>query len=97
MTGALVSANCSVALACVVSTPDPDYDEIGIAYLLTAAGKDLTVESIEAFARQRLANYKIPKLFLIRDTFPEVEVGKVDRIALSDDAHHIWKTRLDKA
>ena len=89
--------HCSVALACVVSTPDPDYDEIGIAYLLTAAGKDLTVESIEAFARQRLANYKIPKLFLIRDTFPEVEVGKVDRIALSDDAHHIWKTRLDKA
>ena len=55
-----------VALACVVSAPDPKFDEIGIAYLLSVAGKELTAECIEAFARERLANYKIPKKLCLR-------------------------------
>ena len=87
----------AVTLACVVSITDPRYDEIGIAYLLLAPGESTSVEDIESFARERLANYKIPKQFVIRDKFPEVEVGKVDRIALSREAERQWQVPRDLA
>jgi acyl-CoA synthetase (AMP-forming)/AMP-acid ligase II len=85
-----------VALACVVSAPDPKFDEIGIAYLLSVVGKELTAECIEAFARERMANYKIPKKFVICDKFPEVEVGKVDRVALTRAAQREWQAGTKK-
>lgn len=76
----------AVALATVVSVPDPQYDEIGIAYVLREPGRDLSTPVIEEFARERLANYKIPKRFVIRDQLPEMEVGKVDRVTLTKEA-----------
>ena len=80
----------AVALATVVSVPDPQYDEIGIAYVLREPGQAISTASIETFARERLANYKIPKRFVIRDQLPEVEVGKVDRVRLTKEAEREW-------
>ena len=80
----------AVALATVVSVPDRQYDEIGVAYVLREPGWDVSTTSIEKFARERLANYKIPKRFVIRDQLPEVEVGKVDRVRLTKEAEREW-------
>ena len=59
-------------------------------YATTPPRGGLGISQIEEFARERLANYKIPKRFVIRDELPEVEVGKVDRVRLSREAENEW-------
>ncbi len=70
----------AVAVAAVVSAPDPLWQEVGVAYLI--ADEQMTTEALEAFCRERLANYKIPKRFIIQDELPLLPIGKVDKVKL---------------
>ncbi len=70
----------SVAMAAVVSKPDPLWQEVGIAYLI--ADGDLDPDALAAHCRARLANYKIPKQFIIVTSLPLLPVGKVDKVEL---------------
>ena len=76
----------SVSLAAVVAMPDPLYREIGCAFLLRKPGCGLEVASLDAWCRARLANYKIPKRFIIRDELPLLPIGKLDKAALRAEA-----------
>ena len=70
----------AVTLAAVVSIADPLWAEVGVAYLIVEPGT--TIEAVAAYARTRLANYKIPKRFVLRNELPLLPIGKVDKIAL---------------
>lgn len=70
----------SVAMAAVVSKLDPLWQEVGIAYLV--AYGNLDPDSLAAHCRKRLANYKIPKQFIIEPSLPLLPVGKVDKVEL---------------
>ena len=37
------------------------------------------------FCRARLANFKVPKRFLVRDVLPMLPIGKVDTVALAGE------------
>ena len=87
----LATRHPAMALATVVSVPDLQYDEIGIAYLLGEPGRELSVAGAEEFARERLANYKVPKLFSIRNELPETKNSKVDRVSLTKEAEQEWR------
>ena len=39
-------------------------------------------EELDGFCKNRLANYKVPKRFFIRDELPMLPVGKIDKTAL---------------
>jgi acyl-CoA synthetase (AMP-forming)/AMP-acid ligase II len=75
-----------VALAAVVCVPDPLYQEVGYAWVVPDPGADLSVETLREACRSRLANYKVPKHFAIRDSMPMLPVGKVDKRALKEMA-----------
>lgn len=75
-----------IEMAAVVGVPDELYQEVGHAYCLVRPGAGASVEALRAFCREHLANYKIPKVFSIRDTLPMLPVGKVDKQALKRDA-----------
>ncbi|SEH18184.1 long-chain acyl-CoA synthetase [Natronorubrum sediminis] len=51
-------------------------------------GETATVDGLEeiiiAFAEANLAEYKVPKRVVRRDSFPRTDVGKVDRVAYRD-------------
>ena len=73
-----------VAEACVVGTPDPDWGEIVVAFIVgTAAEPDL-----DAHLLTRIARFKRPKRYHYVDELPKNSYGKVlkrelrDRIAL---------------
>lgn len=53
---------------CVLGLPDEKYgDEIGALVV----GKDgLTSEELEAFARDKLSSYKVPRIWKFRDSIP---------------------------
>jgi acyl-CoA synthetase (AMP-forming)/AMP-acid ligase II len=74
-----------VAYAAVIAVPDPQYFEVGAAFVVPKPGCAPSPEAVGAFLRERLANYKIPKTIRIRDGLPMLPIGKVDKHALRDD------------
>ena len=52
----------------------------------------VTPEALEAHARTRLANYKIPKRFVLCADLPLLPIGKVDKIALKAKAREQFET-----
>ena len=48
---------------------------------------------LRSFAGERLANYKVPKVFLIREALPLLPIGKVDKHALRAEARQLSATR----
>jgi len=82
----VLESHPAVSLAAVVAMPDPLYREIGCAFLLRKPGCPLEPEALSAWCRARLANYKIPKRFVIRDELPLLPIGKLDKTALRAEA-----------
>jgi acyl-CoA synthetase (AMP-forming)/AMP-acid ligase II len=77
---AAIEEHPAVATAVVVPVPDPRWQEVGVAFVVPKP--DMNIEGLEDWVRQRLANYKRPKRYVIQNALPLVPIGKVDRAAL---------------
>lgn len=77
---AVLEEHPAIAIAAVVAAADPVWQEIGIAYVTPTT--DVTPEALDAWCRERLANYKIPKRIIIEPNLPLLPIGKVDKVAL---------------
>ncbi len=75
-----LEAHPAVALAAVVAIPDPLWQEVGVAYVIPNGV--ITSDELLAYCRQRLANYKIPKRFVMCEKLPLLPIGKVDKVTL---------------
>jgi fatty-acyl-CoA synthase len=75
-----------VAMAAVVALPDAVYGEVGHAFVLRDPTTQVETEELEAACRQRLANYKIPKRFIIEKELPMLPIGKLDKRRLRERA-----------
>jgi acyl-CoA synthetase (AMP-forming)/AMP-acid ligase II len=69
----------AIAAAAVIGVPDRTFDEVGWAFVVPAAGAFVDEARLKAHAAGLLANYKIPKRFLVVDELPVLAVGKVDK------------------
>jgi acyl-CoA synthetase (AMP-forming)/AMP-acid ligase II len=86
----VLESHPSVALATVVAVSDPVYYEVGCAFLVREPGCRLEEGDIVAFCRQRLANYKLPKYVRFRDELPMLSIGKIDKVALREEAMRLY-------
>jgi fatty-acyl-CoA synthase len=66
-----------VADAAVVGVPDETWGEIGIAFVV--ADGDATEDELIAFARERLARFKVPKAVRFVDELPRNSMGKIQK------------------
>ena len=66
----------------VVGVPDEYRGETVRAYVALRAGRELDAPSLEAFCRERLAAYKIPRSIVFLPQLPKTASGKVLRRAL---------------
>jgi len=66
-----------VSEVAVVGLSDPYWIERVVAAVVPAAGAELTEEQVIAFARERLAGFKVPKQVLIMDELPKNPTGKI--------------------
>jgi acyl-CoA synthetase (AMP-forming)/AMP-acid ligase II len=80
----VIERHSSVDLAAVVSVKDSVWQEVGVAYILLRGSA--CIEEIERHCRENLANYKIPKKFLILDAMPLLPIGKIDKVGLKQRA-----------
>jgi acyl-CoA synthetase (AMP-forming)/AMP-acid ligase II len=80
----VIEAHPAVAQAAVVAASDPIWQEVGIAFV--SGTPDLTEAALEQWCRVRLANYKLPKRFILREQLPLLPIGKIDKPALAAEA-----------
>jgi aspartate racemase len=72
---------------CVVSARGDSPDEkYLVAYVIPVAGQAPNVSELIGYARQRVPDYMIPRVFIYLDAFPLTPNGKLDRLALPDPA-----------
>jgi acyl-CoA synthetase (AMP-forming)/AMP-acid ligase II len=61
----------------VVGMPDERLGEVGAAFVVAAPGRRVEPEDVVAYARDRLANFKLPRYVEIVDRLPTNPTGKV--------------------
>jgi malonyl-CoA/methylmalonyl-CoA synthetase len=68
-----------VADVAVVGLPDETWGEVAVAAVIARAGRaaDVAEAPLRAWAKERLAAYKVPKRVLVLDELPRNPVGKV--------------------
>jgi acyl-CoA synthetase (AMP-forming)/AMP-acid ligase II len=61
----------------VIGIPDERLGEVGAAFVVPTAGTDLDPDELLAWARPRMANFKVPRQLWLVDDLPRNATGKV--------------------
>jgi long-chain acyl-CoA synthetase len=70
--------------ACAVGIPHEYRGETVKAFVVVRSGESLSPEELDAYCREKLAAYKVPKLYEFRDELPKSAIGKVLRRELRE-------------
>ena len=70
--------------ACTIGVPHEYRGETVKAFIVTKEGETLTEEEITAYCKEKLAAYKVPKIFEFIEELPKSAVGKVLRRKLKE-------------
>lgn len=74
--------HAAVHEAAVIGRTDPERGEIVVAFVATSTVIDPS--DLETYCKDRLAPYKVPQVFRIRESLPKRASGKIDKQALRD-------------
>jgi acyl-CoA synthetase (AMP-forming)/AMP-acid ligase II len=72
------------AQVAVIGVPDERMGEVGMAFVVPAPGRQPTPESVTAWCREHMANYKVPRFVEIVDELPTNASGKVTKFRLRE-------------
>ena len=88
----VIETHAGVLFSAVMGVPDEIYQEVGWAYVMPMPGKEVTEEELREMCRSKLANFKVPKKFIIRPLLPLLASGKVSKLALKEEIKGMMKT-----
>ncbi|WP_152345768.1 class I adenylate-forming enzyme family protein [Brevibacterium sp. CFH 10365] len=74
----------AVLEAAVVGQPDDYRGETVVAYVSLRAGQSASADELIAFAKERLAAYKYPRIVHVMSDLPKTHTGKIQRRLLRD-------------
>jgi len=75
----------AVKEAVCIGVPDPYRGETVKAFIVTRDGTSVMEEELDKHCREKLAAYKVPKLYEFREELPKTFVGKILRRVLVDE------------
>ena len=78
----------------VIGVPSEYQGESVKAVLVAKPGADPTAEEIEAYCREHMANFKVPKYYVFRDSLPKNATGKVLKRVIRDQEGGITKAKV---
>ncbi len=73
-----LASHPKVLEAAIVACPDPHWGEVPIAYVTLSAGSTLNEAELIAYARDRLAHFKVPKAIIFTE-LPKTSTGKIQK------------------
>jgi acyl-CoA synthetase (AMP-forming)/AMP-acid ligase II len=73
----------AVERAAVAAVPDERLGQVGYAWVTLHRGRECSKDDLAAFAAQRLAHFKRPKVVFVIETFPTTASGKVQKYLLT--------------
>ncbi|QIK66247.1 AMP-binding protein [Nocardioides sp. HDW12B] len=77
-----------VVESAVVGVPDARLGEVGRAYVVRREGSALSEADVTAYARERLANFKVPREVVFVDALPRNPSGKILKRVLREGRPH---------
>ncbi len=75
----VIAAHPAVAEVCVGGIPDPHSVEAVKAWVVLHPDQQLAEKELQAYCREKLAAYKVPKVIEFRESLPKSTVGKILR------------------
>ena len=82
----LLLRNPALAQAAVIGIPDERMGEVGMAYVVPRPGQTVDPDALIAWARDEMANYKVPRRVEVVDALPLNASGKVLKFELRERA-----------
>jgi len=79
----------SITDAAVVGIPDPMRGEMVVAAVILKPDSKLDVDALRAYAKKRLASYKVPRKIVAVDDLPKSMLGKVLRAQVRESLETI--------
>ncbi len=80
----VLMAHPKILEACTIGVPDEYRGETVKAFIVVKEGETLTEEEVTQYCKEKLAAYKVPKIFEFIDELPKSAVGKVLRRKLKE-------------
>lgn len=80
----VLSAHAAIAQVVTFALPHPKLGEEVAAAVVLRDGEDVDEKAIRDFARERLADFKVPRKVIILDEIPKGATGKLQRIGLAE-------------
>ncbi len=81
----MMYAHPGIREVCVIAAPDAHRGETVKAVIVPKSGADLTAETIQAWCRERMAAYKVPRIVAFADSLPKSASGKLLWRVLQDE------------
>lgn len=73
----ILSMHPDIADVAVIGVPHPDWGETVLANVVNRPGTSLTLSEIQAYCKDKLADYKIPRILNIIEALPRNASGKI--------------------
>ncbi len=80
----LLCEHAAIAQVAVIGVPDERLGEVGKAFVVLRPGAQTSPEALLAWARENMANYKVPRAVEILAQLPVNAAGKVQKFALRE-------------
>lgn len=74
----------AIAEAAVIGMPDERMGEVGAAFIVFQHERSATEEELVTWARTQMANYKVPRRFIVMSDLPRNATGKVTKFELRE-------------
>jgi long-chain acyl-CoA synthetase len=71
--------NAAISECAIVGIPDKSYGEVVGAFIILKEGLALDAKEIRAYLREKIANYKMPKVIEFVASFPKTATGKIQK------------------
>ena len=79
----LLAAHPAIGMVAVIGVPDERMGEVGKAFIVLRLGAQVEAGELLGWARENIANYKVPRHIALVEDLPRNAAGKVSKIDLA--------------